>query len=232
MFITKNNRLGFIHIPKTGGTSIEVAMRNLGPESKHTWKAVSVFSAHSSYNDWIQKTQQLEYYGRVPPLKWFTLVRHPMARMQSSYYYQIKHDKMRVSGEMPLKAWPKEHFEKRIEIYERMGINHVAQWSEEFVAEMTAIAPDNRYWWKHVNHRGIQKPQNLWIEDCPSIKIFKLENIDQCWQWLQKQGAPVEATHVKSSGSKPHWSKDFTQETQSKILDYYKQDFKKFGYAI
>jgi hypothetical protein len=233
MFITKNNKLGFIHIPKTGGTSIEVAFLNLDKEVRRAgWEPISVLGAHSSYQDWEKSTQERKYYGRSNPDKWFTIVRHPIARMQSYYYYQIKYDKMRLSGEKPLKFWTREQFKKRIEIFESMGIDHVAGMTQEFIDEIINAFPDDSNWKKSATSRGIMKPQGLFIQGCKNIRVFKLEKIDKCYDWLHAQGAPVEYTHAKSSGERSqHWSKELRPDTIDRIIEWYKDDIKQFKYT-
>jgi hypothetical protein len=79
----------FIHIPKTGGTSVEHAMRRLG------WKESLIVHAAVSELRHFRVTPQHYHYeilNRI--INWehidltYTLCRHPFSRMKSEYYWQ------------------------------------------------------------------------------------------------------------------------------------------------
>lgn len=48
MFLTNNNKLGFIHITKTGGSSITDAFNNC---NQVEWHPRQILNTHSTYND-------------------------------------------------------------------------------------------------------------------------------------------------------------------------------------
>lgn len=79
-YIEKKDIL-FIHIPKTGGTSIGNFLGNY-------CKAKRVGEKHCSYQEWTQ-----EYHT---PKEYFTAVRNPYARLLSFYFYMGMRTKQRI----------------------------------------------------------------------------------------------------------------------------------------
>ena len=76
MFVTTNNKIGFIHIPKCGGTSIYHAFRGglRGPNKRDRqdpWSPWPVMEPHSTYKEFKAEST---FPG---PVTWFTIVRHP-----------------------------------------------------------------------------------------------------------------------------------------------------------
>ena len=78
MYISKNKKLGFIHIPKTGGRSIFQASKQL-PKGYNLIKEKTVKS-HAKRED----------YKGVPPEIWFSIIRHPGERLVSYYHMMIR----------------------------------------------------------------------------------------------------------------------------------------------
>ena len=95
--IVNEARIGFVHIPRTGGTSVEralatkyrsaTAMVNEMPMKQAIQKQTTVSMGtkelqkkHATYNELI------EFY---PDYKYYTLVRHPQARLESVYHFFV-----------------------------------------------------------------------------------------------------------------------------------------------
>lgn len=90
MFARGGTRCLFIHIPKTGGTSVEHGLRRLG------WKESLILHANVHevvrhfkvspqhyHSDLLDQVVRWEALDRV-----FTLCRHPFDRLKSEYYWQ------------------------------------------------------------------------------------------------------------------------------------------------
>ena len=231
MWITKNNELGFIHIPKCAGTGIRASFQAMPKDIRRTWAFTNFIGSHCRYNTWMAKQAERDRYARPEPKKWFTCVRHPVDRAVSYYYFQIASDQQRLDQDNA-KTWPIETFEKRIELYKKIGIDDVVLWTEKFQKELVAIDPENTKWIKWVNKQGILHAQHLYIEGCPNLRIYKTENIQQLYQWLQQDyGLPIENVVANTTTHKT-----YQQELNPKTIDLlyrkYKQDFEQFGYTI
>lgn len=81
----------FVHIPKTGGTSIEDAMKKAG--------AVVAFRYGSRFKGFMKTTFQhlsADVYAHVIPPDFydyaFALSRHPVTRLVSEYFHRRKHN--------------------------------------------------------------------------------------------------------------------------------------------
>lgn len=83
------NKLVFIHIPKTGGTSIEEEFKNRGDEPlffSSEYKINNHSPQHSTYNE-------LKNWNFIPDnFKVFTIIRHPYERFISEYNYRYIKD--------------------------------------------------------------------------------------------------------------------------------------------
>ncbi len=90
IFAKDRFRCLFIHIPKTGGTSVEDAMRRLG------WSESLIVHAAVDQLHHFKITPQ-HYHAELLDqiLQWdaidltFSLCRHPFDRMKSEYYWQL-----------------------------------------------------------------------------------------------------------------------------------------------
>ena len=228
MFVTTNYKIGFIHIPKCGGTSIYHAFRGglHGPNKRNTkdpWSPWPVMQPHSTYNEFTLglkshiKTQSI-FPG---PETWFTIVRHPCQRFHSWYHYQIAWDKKRLNGQLPLKGLEPETFEQRIKTLEELGLKGTLQ-NLDTLKNDTGI--------KLARH--VEYPMYNWIANCKNIKVFKLEKIGALYDWFDEIGCTVEFTHSKKTPRRSTWQDEFDDEMIELISKRYAKDFTKFGYSL
>ena len=220
MFITTNNKIGFIHIPKCGGTSIYHAFRGgiTGPNKrnrKDPWSPWPINDTHTTYKE-FKKANKLP-----SPDIWFTIVRHPCQRFHSWYYYQIAWDKKRLSGELPKKGLDNKTLLYSIKTLEDLGIKGT-------LLNLDKIKHDIAL--KLARH--IEYPMYHWIADCKNIKIFKLEKIKALYNWLDEIGCKVLFTHSKKTPRATTWEDEFDNEMLEVIQERYAKDFYKFGYKI
>jgi hypothetical protein len=220
MFVTTNYKIGFIHIPKCGGTSIYHAFRGglHGPNkrnNKDPWSPWPVMQPHSTYKEFKAEST---FPG---PETWFTIVRHPCQRFHSWYHYQIAWDKKRLNGQLPLKGLEPETFEQRIKTLEELGLKGTLQ-NLDTLKNDTGI--------KLARH--VEYPMYNWIANCKNIKVFKLEKIGALYDWFDEIGCTVEFTHSKKTPRRSTWQDEFDDEMIELISKRYAKDFTKFGYSL
>jgi len=102
--ISKTLNCIYIHIPKTGGMSIETI---LGADIK-TLHQESIKIKHGYPSDWIYPKYWMQYYK-------FTFVRNPWDRIVSSYFYNLKMAKKNINSN--------DHDRKKIKVYGYEGFN-------------------------------------------------------------------------------------------------------------
>jgi len=218
MFITTNKKLGFIHIPKCGGTSIHAAFRGgvKGPNKNNhqdPWSLWQPADSHITYEHMLR-----DYPNLVHPETWFTVVRNPFARYQSWYYYQIAYHKKRLSGELKLKGHTPAEMREHIAILEDLGIKGTLLNLDWVVAQGVP--------------KQFSKPQYDWVSGCPNLKWFKLEEIDTLYKWLDNMGCHKERMHEKKIDKKLTWQEELDDEMLEVIQQRYAIDFEKFGYEL
>lgn len=65
--------------------------------------------------------------------------------------------------------------------------------------------------------------------DIENVKIFKYENLSECFDELNKKFGPLEFGHHLKTDRK-HWEEYYTPELKEFVYDFYKEDFTRFGY--
>lgn len=104
MLVNHNKKWGYLHIPKTGGTSIEKAYYVLDSTTK-----------------WLTQYGTLNEFGNVKNYFLFTFVRNPYTRFGSMYYSEKKRGRFdkqnefieRIKRGMDLPYYPQSYFIKK-----------------------------------------------------------------------------------------------------------------------
>jgi len=218
MFVTTNKKIGYIHIPKCGGTSVFLAFDKLGREKEDIpWSPWPIAKTHAKY---VNIENKLDLHPEI----WFTSIRNPYARFHTWYYFIQEWDKKRLNGELPLKGQTEESLQYRIDFYSNHSPKEVLKKFDNLLS-----TKENKL--KHAVS-NISTLQYAWVKDCPNIKIFKLEKINEMWDWLKNIGCPVDYTHAKKNDNKLGSWQDFDEETLLLIQKRWADDFEKFGYEL
>lgn len=93
--IINNKKILFIHVPKTGGSTIRFILKKKYPSAKiisDQWK-------HSSINDYIKEGYNIDDYFK------FAFVRNPWDRLLSNYFFRIQLLQSEVTASVRFRDW-------------------------------------------------------------------------------------------------------------------------------
>jgi hypothetical protein len=244
--IIKNKKLLFIHIPRTGGTSIEQSFGR--PRCK---EGINSLTQHNTLKQYSEKEDINSYFT-------FSFVRNPWDRLISWYlwshadiiYYQYMADQgLYCSNKNPLKAWERGkkimgepsscHINRKFYLKFK---NSFACFIESLPSRMeqSLHAPDVNI---HLNreNRLIGKwvmPQVEWLkntEDEVGLNfIGKYENYETDVKklFLKVKHSPKSLPIVGHILHKPNYQRFYTKKTQQMILDIYREDIEFFDYEF
>jgi hypothetical protein len=226
MLFNHDLKMVFLHVPKTGGTSIMEAFQRMG----HKFTTLS--NKHYSY---AQERRHIEA-GLPSELRedmsgywWFTVVRDPYHRAVSQYFQQIKVlrrkvDPTRVQNlRIGAKGQAVEHYRERLARTTRMGFHE---------------------WWWGPNHNEHSRVSN-WdvVGSCPHpVQVYRFEQgIERIMGDLRDRwGLPgLEVLHGNRNSVDVSElrvpSRDYmahhTQGTIGSVNRVWGEDFDRFGYA-
>jgi chondroitin 4-sulfotransferase 11 len=202
--ISHEHKCIFIHIPKTGGMSIEQA---LGVDlSKFHSPSTSIKIKHGTPDDWLYPQYWDKYFT-------FTFVRNPWARIVSSYCY-IQNRSLRCDR---FRGWKLKRFFQRQESYSINGFrSFVKKW----------LPRDFKYydlWFA---------PQLSWLSADYDF-IGRLENLQQDFNIVcDKIGIPrFSPSHINKTEHK-HYIEYYDDETREIVAEKYAKDIEYFGYEF
>lgn len=217
MFVTNNNQLGFIHIPRTGGTSVSTcfAVAENGYAIKH------VCRTHALYKE----------FDYAQPQQWFATIRHPAARLHSGYYYQLGQDQRRVGGTLPMKSDLTLDFLKaRIDLFQQYGFEQTVI-SNDFANKYRKLKSQHNI--KSLN--ALEQMQSVceYIHGCKNIVLFDIDTQSaELFNWIKLSIPRINHVHVNQKQSHNLWRNELTD----KLIDYinykYKDDLERFGYTL
>ena len=197
-------RLKFIHITKTGGTSIE----EIGIKHNIRWGKF-----HSEYGGWFhEKFINKPRWLRVK-YDWFTVVRNPYTRILSEYHWCMKSDKTIETSVEQLNS------------FICKSINQV------LLLKNNINVKDNPRYIRAIGGHFTQ--QHFYVDRHSKIHIIKYENLKEEFDTLMKRyKLKVRLDMHYNESIKLYTINDLYPETIELIKTVYKKDFIKFGYSL
>lgn len=231
MFISRKYKFIFIHIPKTGGTSIRHAMYDMDDNSKK-----KECFLHSDVN---YSKAYLKRNGE----KWndfftFSIVRNPYARMVSFYNHLKRIRKENLEKVELFKNHPKRNGnDKRTNKEIEESIIQFSRFADRYNYKDFKDFIENPYYhMKDLNPRKLNFVANYvdWLSDEKGIAvkyIMKLEDANNCWdEVLSKIGCEkIELPHLKK-GENVDWKDYYTKRLKDIVYKRFKRDFEYFNY--
>lgn len=215
MPILHNKKLIFIHIPKTGGTSIERVIDMQTVEKFFCYQRCGVCMPKILDKFCIKEHNKIKYttpqhltalqlktvLGDTVFNKYqkFTIVRNPFDRLVGEYCY--------------IKQTVNPHF------VQYQDLNFV-----QFVKRCLNLPNMAR----HILFDNHFTPQTEFIKPFKPNKkfiVFKFEEIAKVFEWLG-----VEPMHLRQSDDRKPWQEYYTPELMQLVFNFYKQDFDNFNY--
>lgn len=224
----------FIHIPKTGGTSINKSLKDSG----HTLKKVKLDSKliranlhpdlkqippHSKLSEMINCGLVAQDYN------YFAQVRNPYTRMVSLYYFAQQQDLSRIQGDAETSRVKKPivWYRKRHSILNNMTFTQFVEkfsdesWRQQFDQEwLFEYTSQLRYGWQL---------QHEWL-DGADVKVFKLEKSGKIVKFIKHQKVPFTYVHKKNQGIQ-NYMNHYTPQTRDIVYNYFKEDFERYEYS-
>lgn len=151
--------------------------------------------------------QYYELYGRRFSAAFkFTSVRHPYARLVSAYAYLLSQTPEHQNWATD--DWQREHLQK-------------------FPSLEDAVLDSGP---RRVCDLFLLQPQVYWIEGFFPDYVMRFERLAKDWKLLQARFGFADLPHANASSHKP-WTQIVTQPMRAKLREWYKDDFKFFGYV-
>lgn len=216
MPILHNKKLIFVHIPKTGGTSIENALDIQTHQEFFGFQRCGECMPEILEKFSIEERNKIKYttpqhltalqlktiFGDTTFNKYqkFTIVRNPYDRLVSEYCY--------------IKQTVNKHFI----CYKNLDF-------AQFVVKCLNLPNMAR----HALFDNHFTPQSKFIEPFKPNKkfiVFKFEEIAKVFEWLS-----VESVHLRQSDDRKPWQEYYTPELMQMVYNFYKEDFDNFNYS-
>lgn len=203
-FYSKDYSMLFVHIPKTGGTSVKQwTKNNLG--------IITTGKKHSKLNE-LEINKKTNYI--------FSIVRNPFDRLYSWYKY-------RKNLAEDLNSF-KIFFEKlALDKHEHIAVEnkdfmmHCAENNgfNTFVSESVKTANHyNSIWWL----------QSEYIDD--RVDVLRFENLSHDFEKIKNKYKINDNLPKLNTSYSSNYKKAYNKETESFVRAYFEQDFLKFNY--
>lgn len=190
----------FVHIPKTGGTSIEQSTLF---NARGSSRAQSVGGHRSAMAFQRKYPDQFKAYLK------FTLVRNPYDRLVSAYFWIARGG----SGNIYDNAIFEKHFKERPINFHAFCKSQLP----ELINDLIHLKPQY--------HFACDEQRNLLVDTVVRQEDFR-RGIKKVFKQL---GAPYAYRHTSRSQHR-HYASYYTPETQQLVLDLYQHDFTLFDY--
>lgn len=226
----------YIHIPKTGGTSIRHSLQKahyiLNKFEVDPNKVQEVFGVNKAINPTHIKINEYPLIGMdYKKYNYFTQVRNPFHRLVSAYFFLIQQDLDKLNGNVKQenlkrdldfyrqrrKKYMKMKFKGFVELF--LNKDAKQEFIDEWIVERTSQL---KYCWTL---------QHEWIRDCPTeLKVFKLEDPDKINEWLADLNFKYNYVHRKNQEIKDY-AQYYDSVLEKKVYRYFQDDFFHYEYS-
>jgi hypothetical protein len=200
----------FIHMPRTGGNSINAACTQAATRSSVAWASPRTWSRASefvTFSHWpirellrFRILRQSDLDDRFA----FTFVRNPWDRLVSFYHYARRHP----------------------------GLNKLGPVSRDFNGFANFICTGRFPVLGPYNYSGLSqaRPQSDWLRDV-DCNIYRFERLAAEWERLCGDlGIAGTLPHKSESVGRKQYSAYYDDDTADNVGAFYREDIERFGY--
>jgi hypothetical protein len=222
--------VGFVHIPKTGGTSIRQWF------TKNILKTISYIPNHMRASTLCKRHPDIDFL--------FTVVRNPWSRIVSKFRF--------MTGRFNNLAVARERYAQRHEIFKDLKfeeyVDYKKNMSFEYFVNCYIDLKDNKpitlkLFSNDPNYNNTEEIEQDWEEDDPQIKwldrpmdhIMKLEKINEDFKAIQKLfncHIDLPITNQHNSKNKDDYKTFYNGHTKKKIAKIFAEDIETFKYKF
>lgn len=195
----------YIHIPKTGGSSIERAFADVGYRTRYrdgrvgptSWNSIRRCTPQHMHREMLEMILRVDQFDGV-----FTVVRDPLARIRSEYLWRHRHDDFGVDG------------------------RSVEKWTAR---TLRRYGKDPFIFDNHI------RPQVDFLLDRALVFRFEdgLDAMAATLNKKWKLGLPEELPRLREGATATKYSSrdvEVTDRTRRLVTDFYRDDYERFGY--
>jgi len=198
-------KTGYVHIPRTAGTSISSwLMRNISGSLKP-----KNHESHESASLLLKEYPEINYF--------FTIVRNPWSRAVSMYRFHTT----KVPKEINL-----DFFSNDVKAFDEFKQKVKSISFEEYVTEYINF-PSNAWY-------NITTTQTKWL-DLPMDLIVKYENLNIEFEKIQKlfrNNSPLLHLNKHNHPNENHYTSFYNEYTKKRIAEIYAEDIETFKYKF
>lgn len=206
VFRRDDKRVLFVHVPKTGGTSVEELFRRSGWKATHLDRRVGPES-----NNWVRRCSPQHMHGEMLELMFhldrfdliFMVVRDPLARFRSEYGMRHRED-LRVDSDL-VDAWAEKAF-RRYQTNPFRHDNHLRPQSQFLVPGAVVYKLED----------GLDRMASD-LRDRFGLELDLDAPVPRRLDRVRHSGIPSELVQVST-------------ETEKRVRDFYEDDYTQFGY--
>lgn len=209
MPISYTYNLIFVHIPKCAGTTIEKIMGTSTHEEYYCpWKQRRIGSRktyqHFTYME-LKEELDIEWKDYYV----FSVVRNPYERFVSEYNFRKN-----IFSATKIPSDDPKSFEQFVENLKDPVSRRIVRFDGHLETQTSYLENNSK------------KIENF-------INIFKFEDLTPCWDILEKKTGVIYKKDYwsRKSVEETPYQNFYTKETKNIVYDFYKEDFKNFGYS-
>lgn len=248
MHITRDNKLGFVHIQRTGGTSIRNAFLRASLESGGMEYTINDWGIEKNIGVDTREVPEKKYAFRkqmrgpkeIPD---FGVLPHPSYKTWEKWasrkegftppknlFTVVRNPYDRLYSFFMYQKWFDSQYLNRTLPFQSFGTFNCKPRYEimkdlsfkEFVLNLEELSSKQGI-------KNLRRTQSEAIDGAPNIKIFKTEKLELVWWWLQSLGySRIKPLHV--NGREDSSIPKFDEETKEAIYNMFIDDFRNFDY--